>query len=697
MDKNKLTGNAPHKASPFTFKYLLSFISYIMLLIQSTNSALKWGESSLQHKYDKPSSEGEFRRFDMINNTRTIGIIGTKQYHSVEVFSKASGGAVDYRLENPPSEVQLNQTKGGITCWNAAEISAGTSTKPYCVYCAHGGCVAYSGPGKTNKKEATFQNHGGTSSDLPYQDQYWDVVSFDKKEFFFAVSSMVSGHFGVARFTLAFKSDKTNCYLESKTPSKISVSDHSTPTAYDLNTITFDYIVILSIYQQKAAKLYMIDASTMGQLTHRPFPTLVNKGTGRLTTHFDKFYLYRATTCVITSGKLYCETINYTTGASISKKEVADTSTNLYDPALCAGPENRFYIVASKKKFYFFDADNSTTTAVKEMAMVVTFDVVDMNTFYGTNEIFVLTKTQFFAGYFQDVTEEEKPLSPLMHSHCTAPAEDKDSNPTQAQIAEGLVFSRFCTTCQNKTVDKYSSYKASAMKVPSEDSNDGGDKKFCVQPAKGGTKPTGATRTPTFDFTSHKWNEDTFVEKCGQKTTTNNSTTSSTSNSTNNGTTDTNSASYNSPDLKEDKLLGMTKPIVYIAAGVLTGMTLSLLFSVVYCASKNSGKAVAETTLRDISLNHMHPQREVQGPYPNQQYSMNESRVKFNPQREHDQDLYDTRGYDDNPIERERRFQNDDDFGELRHNDEDFDVSYEGNNGDEIYYDEPIRNNDGYY
>lgn len=91
-------------------KHLLATILSISMVVDFTKSQLKFGDATLILKYDKPSSETGFRRFDMINNTRTIGIIGKKQYHSIEKFSKVAGAGsstLDPRSLNPPTGVVL--------------------------------------------------------------------------------------------------------------------------------------------------------------------------------------------------------------------------------------------------------------------------------------------------------------------------------------------------------------------------------------------------------------------------------------------------------------------------------------------------------------------------------------------------------------------------------------------------------------
>jgi hypothetical protein len=131
----------------------------------------------------------------------------------------------------------------------------------------------------------------------------------------------------------------------------------------------------LSVFEQTDARLHIVDASTMAPLTARPFPSLATMGTGRIDTYQVNFYTYKATTCILNLGNLRCETINYHTGASVSVKTVADASANLYDPALCSTPEGKFFLVATKTKFYVFDPETAVETPVKEMAMVAGFDV----------------------------------------------------------------------------------------------------------------------------------------------------------------------------------------------------------------------------------------------------------------------------------------------------------------------------------
>lgn len=360
---------------------------------------------------------------------------------------------------------------------------------------------------------------------------------------------MVAGHFGLTRWSLALRESKSNCWVQPKTtPPAITLNGHTTPAGYDLSAINFDHVIMLSVYQHSEAKLHLIDATTMIPQTSRPFPSLVGKGTGRVDSYTDNFYKYRATTCVINGGKLLCETINYTTGASISAKSVTDASTGLYDPALCSIGENKYYLVATKVKFYFFDADDTAATAKKDLAMVAGFDVQDMKSFYARNEIFILTTNSMFAAYFQDPTGEDAPISPFMHPHCTNPGED-GGNPTQAQFAEGLAFSRVCTTCVGVSEDQYTKYSKSLDYIPSDEGGSDGDKKFCVLKTKAGVKPSGAPREAKFDFVNIQWKEDDFEEKCGTKPAASNSTSTNNSNTT---TTDptaaaSNSTSFNTP------------------------------------------------------------------------------------------------------------------------------------------------------
>jgi hypothetical protein len=201
----------------------------------------------------------------MVNDSRIIGIIGTKQYHSITNFRKTVGGDFDPKTLSPPTDYGMLNF-GGITCWNAAETAGGSALKPYCVYCGDGGCLAHSNPGAANEFVTRFRSFGGTNTNLPFKDQFWDVQSFEKKEFFFTVSSMVTGHFGLTRWSLGLKEEKNHCWLESKTPAnKLYIPSHTSPEkGYDLATVNWDFILMLSVYEHATANLWMVDASTMG-------------------------------------------------------------------------------------------------------------------------------------------------------------------------------------------------------------------------------------------------------------------------------------------------------------------------------------------------------------------------------------------------------------------------------------------------
>jgi hypothetical protein len=73
--------------------------------------------------------------------------------------------------------------------------------------------MAHSNPGGVNKLEANFRSYGGTNPNLPFKDEFWDVESFENKEFFFTISSMCSGHFGLTRWSLVLKETKSNCWV----------------------------------------------------------------------------------------------------------------------------------------------------------------------------------------------------------------------------------------------------------------------------------------------------------------------------------------------------------------------------------------------------------------------------------------------------------------------------------------------------
>ena len=512
--------------------------------------------------------------------------------------------------------------------------------------------MAHSNPGGVNKLEANFRSYGGTNPNLPFKDEFWDVESFENKEFFFTISSMCSGHFGLTRWSLVLRETKSNCWVQTKSPltNTLNIPNHTVPKGYDLNTINFDFLIIVSVFEHSEANLYIVDASTMAPMTSRPFPALVGKGTGRLDTHFDDYYKYRATTCIINTGNLLCETINYLTGASISSKSVADTSSGIYDPPLCSTPENKFYIVATKLKFYFFDPDNVTPNATKDLVLLAGFDIQDMNSYYGSNEIFVLTKNQLYAGYFKDVNQ-----SPLLHPHCTGPAENGDP-PVQVQLTEGLAFSRLCTVCQSTNINKFEEFKNSVSLIPSDDGS-AGDGLFCVKQVMGGIVPTnpGPVRSPTFNFSGMQWQENSFEEKCGtipQPPVT----TPVVANPPPPVVTAPVIVVVQPTGGEEDKLLGMNKMVLYVVVGVLAGLVITTIISIIYCMVKS--KAAAATTLKTTQVNHIHTFDQFAGsqyPYDNQHQQYNNRQNQFkdmiDESREgfyNDQDLRRTRGYDVN-------------------------------------------------
>jgi hypothetical protein len=120
---------------------------------------------------------------------------------------------------------------------------------------------------------------------------------------------------------------------------------------------------------------------------------------------------------------------------------------------------------------------------------------------------------------------------------------------------------------------------------------------MCFKSPKGGTVPASPPRQPTYDFSNHAWQESNFDEKCGTKP---NNSTNSTNNSTNPTPTPGNTTSVNKPDVKEDKLLGLNKATVYVAAGLLTGISIALLFAVLFCAGKNAGAAKPSSMIRNV-------------------------------------------------------------------------------------------------
>jgi hypothetical protein len=141
---------------------------------------------------------------------------------------------------------------------------------------------------------------------------YWDIVGFQNKEYAVSVSSMLKDDFGVARWDL----ESNKCWFSS--PFKLDDSEgHTVISGYDLALIWYDVYVAVSIYKMGSAKVYIVDGTNLEQKISPTFVSLAGKGTGRVDTFSDAFQEFKMVTCIIDSGNLLCESINYVSGTSI--------------------------------------------------------------------------------------------------------------------------------------------------------------------------------------------------------------------------------------------------------------------------------------------------------------------------------------------------------------------------------------------
>jgi hypothetical protein len=126
---------------------------------------------------------------------------------------------------------------------------------------------------------------------------------------------LLKDDFGVVRWD--FESQQSaKCWFGSSL--KLPDSEgHNVIHGYDLALVWYEVYVAVSVYKLNSAKVFIVDATDM-QVKHSPgFVSLAGKGPGRIDTFSENFQQFKMVTCIVSSGTLLCESINYTNGQTI--------------------------------------------------------------------------------------------------------------------------------------------------------------------------------------------------------------------------------------------------------------------------------------------------------------------------------------------------------------------------------------------
>ena len=185
------------------------------------------------------------------------------------------------------------------------------------------------------------------------------MVAFYSKEYVVTVSSLLQNDFGVARWDFETQIS-IKCWFSSNL--KLALGEnHTVADGYDLSIIWYEVYVVVSVFKLNSAKIFIIDASDMLVKLSPGFLSLAGRGAGRIDTFSETFQEFKMLTCVVITGTLFCETMNYLTGASIQTMSQGGDGSSQYDPALSTMSESKFYLVATEKKFYVGKAATDST------------------------------------------------------------------------------------------------------------------------------------------------------------------------------------------------------------------------------------------------------------------------------------------------------------------------------------------------
>jgi hypothetical protein len=129
------------------------------------------------------------------------------------------------------------------------------------------------------------------------------------------ISSLLKDDFGVIRWDFE-STQAAKCWFGSNL--KLDSSEnYSVVSGYDLHIVWYDIYVAVSVYRLNSAKVFLVDATNMEVKYSPGFVTLAGKGPGRIDTFTESFQEFKMITCIVLSGNLQCESIDYTNGNTV--------------------------------------------------------------------------------------------------------------------------------------------------------------------------------------------------------------------------------------------------------------------------------------------------------------------------------------------------------------------------------------------